>query len=244
MVWASGKFRAVCHPPHEVAGKPIGDFLPAGDGADVLRQAMESAFVILRDHPVNEERRKEGLKPANGLWLWGQGKAVKMAKLTEPRGLTGAVVAGSDLARGVGMAAGLEPVELSSPTMTDGLDLGAYRDAALRELRKHDIVYVQVGLTDPEHADTGAKVALTSDFDRLLVSPLIETLATLGPHRVVVLCDYGMRLKPIELPVPYILFEGPVKSAAPSRPFHEASAAAAGKPRDAAKLMPRLLTKG
>ena len=36
---------------------------------------MDAAFFILRDHPLNEERQQEGLRPANCLWLWGQGRA-------------------------------------------------------------------------------------------------------------------------------------------------------------------------
>ena len=75
MVWVGGKSRATCIDPQQLVGRSIADALPAGDGADVLRKLMDAAFFILRDHPLNEERQQEGLRPANCLWLWGQGRA-------------------------------------------------------------------------------------------------------------------------------------------------------------------------
>ncbi|MBM4124655.1 MAG: phosphoglycerate mutase, partial [Nitrospira sp.] len=111
MVWVGGKAKAVCTDPHELRGKPIGDCLPSGDGADILRKLMDASLIILRDHPVNDQRREAGLKPANCLWLWGPGRAPKLPKLTEQYQVSGAVIATSDLHRGVGLCAGLEAVD-------------------------------------------------------------------------------------------------------------------------------------
>ena len=64
MVWVGGKVRSVCVDPQQVVGRGVADSLPSGDGADVLRRLMEASIVILREHPVNNERQAEGLKPA------------------------------------------------------------------------------------------------------------------------------------------------------------------------------------
>jgi len=69
LVWVDGKVRMTCRDPREALGQPIGGFLPTGDGADLLRKLMDASFVIMRDHPVNDQRREAGLKPANCLWL-------------------------------------------------------------------------------------------------------------------------------------------------------------------------------
>ncbi|MES4786215.1 MAG: hypothetical protein C4294_10745, partial [Nitrospiraceae bacterium] len=82
MVWVGGKARANCIDPQEVVGKPIAESLPTGDGSDILRKLMEASLIILRDHPVNDQRLEGGLKPANCLWLWGQGRA----SIAEPNG--------------------------------------------------------------------------------------------------------------------------------------------------------------
>src|SRR5690606_13894024 len=88
-----------------------GDALPRGDGADILRKLMDAAYLILRDHPVNEDRLAAGKKPANCVWLWGEGRALPWPSLVEKYRLTGAVVATSDVHRGVGLCAGLEAVD-------------------------------------------------------------------------------------------------------------------------------------
>jgi len=81
MVWVGGKLRAVCLDPREGAGRPIGDCLPSGDGAEMLRKLMDASLVILQDHPVNDQRREAGLKPIHCLWLWGQGRATRWPSL-------------------------------------------------------------------------------------------------------------------------------------------------------------------
>lgn len=41
---------------------------------------MVKSYELLRDHPVNRERAAKGLRPANAIWLWGQGRRAASAK--------------------------------------------------------------------------------------------------------------------------------------------------------------------
>jgi 2,3-bisphosphoglycerate-independent phosphoglycerate mutase len=184
MVWVGGKSRAICVPPKDVMGLPIGSSLPHGDGGDVLRQLMEASLVILRDHPVNEERRGAGLKPANCLWLWGQGRWPKLPSLLDRYQINGAIVSEDDLHRGVGICAGLEP----SGTLTANVPCSEH---VLRELEKKDFVYLHVELPVEvtEAGDPGAKIKFIEEFDRHTVGPIMEGLQKLGPHRVLAVCD-------------------------------------------------------
>ena len=34
---------------------------------------MKKSYDILSNHPINVERMKKGLNPANSLWFWGAG---------------------------------------------------------------------------------------------------------------------------------------------------------------------------
>ncbi len=97
MVWVNGKSKAICTDPQSLLGQSIADALPSGDGADILRKLMEAAYFILRDHPVNGERVAAGKKPANCLWLWGEGRAVMWPSLVEQYEVAGAVVATNDV---------------------------------------------------------------------------------------------------------------------------------------------------
>ena len=190
MVWVNGKPRAVCVDPQSVKGRVIGNALPTGDGADILRELMEASHVILRDHPVNKERLASGKNPANCIWLWGEGRAIPWPSLAERFRVTGSVVASSDVHRGVGLCAGLDASDAA------GIGDGQFKTmaaAALDEFARKDFVYLHAGLTDEvvHGTDVHATVREIEDFDRELVGPVLEGLAKQGPYRFLVLCDHG-----------------------------------------------------
>jgi 2,3-bisphosphoglycerate-independent phosphoglycerate mutase len=249
MVWVGGKARAACHDPREVAGQAIGPFLPTGDGADILRKVMESSLVILQGHPVNLERRDAGLKPANCIWLWAPGRAPKIPKLTERYQLTGAIVSGRELVRGIGIYAGLDAVSPSGSAEAGETDFLALAEAGLRELEKKDLVYVHGKMPSDvaRGADPKAKVKVVEEFDRKLVGTLLDGLSKLGSYRLVLVCDRPSVGKPGEpaSPALYVLSEGPGGAAKGRGGFNEADAEAAGAgARDATRLINRLLNKG
>ena len=41
-----------------------------------LAEIMERAATILKDHPVNVERRAQSKGEANSIWLWGEGSGI------------------------------------------------------------------------------------------------------------------------------------------------------------------------
>jgi 2,3-bisphosphoglycerate-independent phosphoglycerate mutase len=248
MVWVGGNVRTTCADPHAAVGRPIGSFLPNGDGAEILRKVMDASLVILRDHPINEQRREAGLKPANCLWLWGQGRPARLPKLTEQHQLSGTVVSTSDLLRGIGICAGLEAVDVPVSGEAGEANFLGLAETALRELAKKDLVYVHVELPrEARHAsDPKAKLKAVEEFDRKTVRTILEGLPKLGPHRILLLCDHptvgGGQARTIP-PIPYALYAGPVTQEAPAgKGFSEGDAEGAqDKVRDGTRLMPRLL---
>jgi 2,3-bisphosphoglycerate-independent phosphoglycerate mutase len=242
MVWVDGKPRAVCVDPQTVVGRSIVDALPTGDGSDILRKLMDAAHFILRDHPVNEERIAAGKKPANCVWLWGEGRAVPWPSLTEQYRVTGAVVATSDVHRGVGICAGLDAAD--PDRLADGT-LQTKAKVALEESAKKDFIYVHAGLTDEvvHGTDIKAKVRGIEDFDRDLVGPLVEGLAQQGPYRFLVVCDPG---EGASGPAFYAFGEAGRKGAGASDcRFTECDAQATKTPaRDASKFVMKFFAKG
>ena len=241
MVWVNGKPRAQCTDPQTILGQSIADALPTGDGADILRKLMDAAHLILRDHPVNDDRLAAGKKPANCIWLWGEGRAVMWPSLTEKYDIAGAVVATSDVYRGVGMNAGLEAVD--PDRLADG-DLRTKAAVALEELARKDFVYVHAELTDEviHGTDIKAKVRGIEEFDRNLVAPLIEGLAKQGPYRFLIICDHT---EDPQSPAFYTFGEGGITgSDAVGRRFTEADALAVNMPaRDATKFANKFFSK-
>lgn len=247
MVWVNGKPRAICADPQSLVGRPIAEALPTGDGADMLRKLMDASLLILRDHPVNDERRDAGQKPANCLWLWGEGRAIPWPSLAERFRVSGVVVSSSDVHRGLGLVAGLEAADAEQLV---GADLRRQAAVALGELKQKDFAYVHVELPDEVVYDTDvkAKIRATEDVDREFMGPFLEGLEKLGPYRLVVLSDPGTvhQGKPAEGQWFYAYHDSAAKiSAGAKRRFTEADAqGSAVPPRDATKFVVRLFAKG
>ena len=250
MVWVGGKSRATCVDPHEVVGKPIGEYLPTGDGADILRRLMEASLNILSTHPVNDARSEAGLKPINCLWLSGQGRRPQLVTLVEERHVSGTMISTSDVHRGIGLCAGLEAIDPTLVTESGATDFQSRGEVALRELSKKDMVYVHVQM--PSHmaadVDSKEKVNIIEECDRTIVGPILQRLEKLGSHRVVLLCETwraaGSRAVVNSLS-PYVFYEGPGPTKQKrgfSEPEAEIEAEKAGA-RDASKFMARLVPR-
>ena len=245
-VWKGGETDVKCTPPHDFTGKPLSDRLPSGNGVDVLTDIMEKALRILSSHPTNRKRRDRGEKPANGIWLWGQGKAPKLKTFHEKYGLNGAMIAAVDLMRGIGKYAGFDVVDV--PGATGYLDTN-YRgkaEYALRELETKDVVYVHVEAPDEagHNGDVSGKVKAIEDIDEKVVGTILKGMKDKGPFRILILCDHwtpvSIRTHTPE-PVPFILYDsGEVTKS--NRCYDEANASDSGVfVEDGTKLIDMLI---
>jgi 2,3-bisphosphoglycerate-independent phosphoglycerate mutase len=247
MVWVNGKSRAICTDPQLLVGRSIADALPTGDGSDILWKLMDASFQILRDHSLNDERQEAGQKPANCLWLWGQGRAIPWPSLSERLKMSGVVISQSDVHRGLGIMAGIEAVD---GARLAGADLRTQAAVTLEELKKKDFAYVHVELPDEVvyGSDVPAKVKGIEAVDRELVGPLLEGLAKLGAHRIAAFCDLGNvhHGQAAEAPGFFAYRDSAAAVAAGAgRRFTEDDARASTvPPRDATKFVVRLFAKG
>ena len=124
-------------PPHDHLGEVIGPLLPSGnDNAQVLKSLMKLAHQILDHHPINEQRRAEGKRPANGVWFWAEGSAVALESFWEKYHKTGTVISAVPLCFGIARLSGLDIREV--PGATGELDTNYEgKVAAALEDRRH-----------------------------------------------------------------------------------------------------------
>lgn len=229
MVSKGKALQARCIPPHDITGKPIDLYLPRGDGASWLRGLMKVSARLLADHPVNQKRLSEGKPPANMIWLWGQGTAPDLPTFKERFGLEGSVISAVDLVKGLGKYAGLEIIEVPGATGWLDTDYAAKAKYALGELTHKDFVYVHVEAPDEaSHAgDSVAKVEAIERFDSLLLGTLLDGLADLPEHRILIMPDHAtpLAIKTHNAnPVPFVCYD-PANIGKREQSFDEISAA-------------------
>ena len=216
MVWSGGSLDIECIPPHDIIGKEIADYLPIGNREDVLRNLMLGSAGILKNHPVNKERLKIGNKPANCIWLWGQGKKPNIPTFKKKYSIDGALVSAVDLARGIGLYAGFKILKV--PDITGYLDTNylGKAEASLKALKKVDFVYIHVEAPD-EAGHSGNykdKIRAIEDFDALVVGTVLKGIKSFKKYRILLMPDHAT---PIEVrthtddPVPFVIFDSSLK---------------------------------
>ena len=210
LVWRNGKDQMKFVPPHDIIDQSIEDKLPTGDGAEELMNLINSAQMLLINHPVNLQRRDAGLPLASSIWLWGHGRAPQMETYQQKFGVSGAVISAVDLIKGIGVYAGLDIIEVEGATGYLDTNYVGKAEAALKTLHEHDFVYVHVEAPDEAgHAgDLREKIKAIESFDEQVVGTILKSIDQLGDWRALVLPDHptpvALRTHTID-PVPYIL---------------------------------------
>ena len=237
--------RAECTPPHDIPGRLIADFLPRGEGSELLNELMEKSKVVLSEHSINRHRKARGDIPATMIWLfWGSGKIPQMPSFKKAYGLTAAMTSGVDLLRGLAQMAEMNVLEI--PGVTDGPDndYPAQAEGALKALDKYDLVVVHIEAPD-EAGHAGSiddKVEALERIDKEVVARIRSW--NRDSLRVLVLPDH---LTPIKIqthneePVPFVLW-GSGFSSSGAKKFTESDAKNTGiYVDDGYKIMDKLI---
>jgi 2,3-bisphosphoglycerate-independent phosphoglycerate mutase len=233
LVWRGGRSDLNITPPHDVTGQPVAAYWRAYDEVPELNSLMGSGRLLLAEHPVNQERVKQGKRAANAIWLWGQGLAVRMPSLKERFGFEGVVISAVDLLKGLGVCAGLEPISVAGATGYLDTNYRGKVAATVAALRDRDFVYLHVEAPD-ETSHQGSlelKVEAIEAFDSQVVGPVLDGCRDFDKVRVLLITDH---LTPVRIRthakglVPFAICDLPIDPALAHRSFCEGSAASAG----------------
>lgn len=106
LIWKHGKVLELTA-PHDILTKTVGEYLPKDS---VLLDMMKKSYEILKDHPINVERKKQGLNPANSAWFWGAGTRPALASFEEKTGKKGVMISAVDLLKGIAVGADMDRI--------------------------------------------------------------------------------------------------------------------------------------
>lgn len=247
LVWAKGKEKLATVPPHDHTGREVTTHWGVYQNEPDLINWIAQVLNILREHPINKNRVKEGKNPANAVWLWGQGRVPRMPKFAERFGIEGAIISAVDLLKGIGVYAGLEPIDV--PGATGYLDTN-YRgkaEYALTALKEKDLVVVHVEAPDEasHSGNLGEKIKAIENFDRDVVQVVTDGMAGFGEYRILVLTDHYTPISArthVGDPVPFAIFSSSHRRPKRAVGFNEVSAKESGLfIEDGFKLMERFV---
>ena len=201
-------------PPHDVVGESIKEHLikPSDDRrAIVINELMYESQEILENHPINIKRVQEGKKPANMIWLWGQGVKPEMEPFHDKYGLKGATITGVDLIKGLGVYLGLTNVSVPGATGYYDTDYCGKAKYALKSLKDHDLVFIHVEAPDEAgHAgDVEEKIKAIERIDKRILGKLMDEMPEYDEYAISILPDHPTPI-PIKThvkdPVPFAMY--------------------------------------
>lgn len=211
LIWKNGTTElGTMTPPHDISGKVIGPHLSAHPNAKVLIDMMKKSYDILKDHPVNRKRVAEGKRPANSIWLWGEGRRPAFPPFEKVYGIKGGVVSAVDLIKGIGRCAEMEVAEVEGATGYIDTNFEGKADAALDLLRRNDLVYIHFEAPDEcgHRNEPENKVKAIEMIDSRVLPRLLEGLKDCDDYKIMILPDHPTPIVTrthASDPVPYLI---------------------------------------
>ena len=211
LIWEQGKVVELAQ-PHDILGQCIENYLPK---EEKLFEMMKKSYDILVNHPINIERRKKGLNPANSCWFWGAGTRPALDSFEEKTKKTGAMISAVDLLKGIAVGTSMKVIEVEGANGGLHTNYAGKANAALDVLLKDDYDFVYVHLEGPDEmghqGSVERKIKAIENLDDKIIRPIVEGLEAAGvSFRMLVLPDHPT---PICLrthtsdAVPYVLYD-------------------------------------
>lgn len=212
LIWANGTTDlGTMTAPHDITGKVITEHLSKAENAKPLIEMMKKSYNILKNHPVNLARKAKGKRPANSIWLWGEGTRPAFSPFEEIFGIKGSVVSAVDLIKGIGGCAKMEVAEVEGATGYIDTDFEGKANAALDLLERNDLVYIHFEAPDEcgHRNEPENKVRAIELIDEKVLPILFEGLKKYDDYKIMILPDHPTPIVTrthASDPVPYLIY--------------------------------------
>lgn len=235
LVWHGGSTNVKLTPPHDISDRKITDHLPEGEGADELFALMQKSEAILKAHPVNQARIAAGKRPANSIWIWGEGTKPALENFYEKYRKKASVISAVDLIKGIAKCADMESIDVEGATGNYDTNFEGKAQAALDALLAgQDMVYIHLEAPDEcGHQGNAANKKLSVELiDQTIIGFLRRELeAREIEYKMMVLPDHPTPVKlktHVSDPVPYIIYDSTRKQKTKNQTYTEKNAEATG----------------
>lgn len=130
--------------------KPLDDSEEAKYTADIVNQFVNKSYEMLKEHPVNLERIKEGKHPANIVLPRGVGAVPSVPSFEDKYNLKGACVAETGLIKGIGKIVGMDVINIPGATGGINTDIDSVHKHIIDTVKddKYDFVLINVDGAD------------------------------------------------------------------------------------------------
>ncbi len=200
--------------------------------ARIVNAFVKLSYERLKDHPVNQRRREQGLPPANIILPRGAGIAPVLEPFPKRHGMSAVAVVETGLIRGIARFVGMDTMDAPGATGGTDTDMLSIADTLAEALARYDFVLCNVKAPDLCGHDGNArlKAEVIERFDSL-VARLLERYTE--PFYLMVTADHSTPCSVRDHsgdPVPVLLY-GPDLRGDEVLKYHEYACARGGMGR-------------
>jgi 2,3-bisphosphoglycerate-independent phosphoglycerate mutase len=190
-----------------------------------------------------------GKRPANSIWLWGEGTKPGLSSFEKVRGLKGGIISAVDLVKGIGLLANMQIIEVEGSTGNYDTNFKGKANAAADALIGGlDFVYIHMEAPDEcgHHGDVAHKIYSIEQIDNVVIPTLIDRFEKAGEdYAILVTPDHPTPCKcktHVSEPVPFLIYTNVKNLSNGATRYTEDEAAKTGLYIDCGhKLIERLL---
>jgi 2,3-bisphosphoglycerate-independent phosphoglycerate mutase len=220
-------------PPHDISDRVVGPYLSKSENAAELVAMMKKSYDVLKDHPVNLKRIAEGKRPANSIWLWGEGTKPALPDFKEKYGVDGSIISAVDLLKGIAKCAGMNAPEVEGATGYIDTNFEGKAECAIKELESKDFVYIHIEAPDEcgHRNEPENKVKSIEIIDEKVLSKVVDALEKYDDYKIMVLPDHPTPIVTMTHAgdaVPYMIYQKSKAADNGVATFTEATAKATG----------------
>ncbi len=159
--------------------------------AAAVNEFVKRSHEALREHPLNQERAKDGEKVANIVLTRGAGIVPNLPSFKSMYDLQGSCISGTALIDGIARAAGLELIDVRGATGNLKTDYEAKAKATIEGARDKNFILLHVKAPDiaGHDGDFKAKVRTLEDVDTLVGQVIDEV--DIGLNYVALTADHA-----------------------------------------------------
>ncbi|HMK54181.1 MAG TPA: 2,3-bisphosphoglycerate-independent phosphoglycerate mutase [Methanobacteriaceae archaeon] len=151
------------NPPKVV--KPIDGLQDAEKTARILNELIQKSYEILKDHPVNIERIKNGENPANIILPRGAGAVPNVQSFQDKYGLKAACIAETGLIKGIGNITGMDLIDVEGATGGVDTDLDSIAESIVSTAAQ-DYDFLLINIDGADEAGHDGNLEEKVDFIR------------------------------------------------------------------------------
>ena len=235
LVWDNGNPNpGELTPPHDISNRVITEYIPKGEDTAKLYDLMKKSYELLKDHPLNKERVAKGKRPANSIWLWGEGTKPLLDSFESKFGKKGSMISAVDLLKGIAICADMNSVDVDGATGYIDTNFEGKCKAAIDEFKNGaDFVYIHVEAPDEcgHRGEAENKIKAIELIDKKILAPVVEFLKSYDDFAVLVCPDHPTPLSirtHTANPVPYFIYNSKEEIESNVKSFNEKEANATG----------------